>query len=99
MADVISAVVDPLLKKYGIPVWVKPYLKEYVKSDPVNAIKRATSFIDVKRKKGQVTNNSVVLPNNTAFKTESVVGIVSLFSMEKREAYRLQRNGRQNQTI
>ncbi|MCL5092471.1 MAG: hypothetical protein M1364_02300 [Candidatus Marsarchaeota archaeon] len=79
MADVISAVVDPLLKKYGIPVWVKPYLKEYVKSDPVNAIKRATSFIDVKRKKGQVTNNSVVLPNNTAFKTESVVGIVSLF--------------------
>ncbi len=79
MADVISGVVDPLLKKYGVPIWVKPYLNEYIRSDPINAIKRATSFVDVKRKKGQVTNNSVVLPNNTVFKIESVVGIVSLF--------------------
>ncbi len=79
MADVISAVVDPLLKKYGIPEWVKRYVKEYIKSDPVNAIKRATSFVDVKRKKGQVTNSNVILPNNTTFKINSIVNIVSLF--------------------
>jgi len=75
----LDSVIDSLLQKYGIPTWVKPYVYDYVKKDPLNAIKRATSFIEVKRKRGVVTNSYVQLPNSTTFKMSSIIHMLSLF--------------------
>ena len=75
----LDGLIDQVLQKYSIPMWVKPYIYDYVKKDPVNAIKRATSFIDVKRKKGVVTNSYVQLPNSTTFKMSSIIHMLSLF--------------------
>ncbi len=72
-------VVDSVLNKYGIPLWVKPYIYDYIKSDPLNAVKHATSFIEVRRKKGEVTGKYVKLPNSTMFDMDSVIHILSLF--------------------
>lgn len=72
-------IVDRLMERYGIPIWVKPYVYQYIKRDPINSIKRATSFIDVKRKRGEITKDYVKLPNSTVFDMESVVHILSIF--------------------
>ncbi len=71
--------IDGILEKYGIPKWVKPYIYDYIKSDPLNAIKHAVSFIDMGRKKGKVTGEYVKLPNGTTFDMSSVIHILSLF--------------------
>ena len=75
----LDGLIDPVLQKYSIPMWVKPYVYDYVRKDPINAIKRATSFIDVKRKKGVVTNSYVQLPNSIMFKMSSIIHMLSLF--------------------
>ncbi len=85
----VMNLLDPVLKKYNVPEWLKPYLYEYARKDPLNAIKRATSFIDVKRKKGVVTSSYIKLPNNITFKTESVVHILSLFFYGEEEAAKI----------
>lgn len=72
-------VIDDILNKYDIPLWVKPYIYDYIKSDPLNAVKHATSFIEVKRKKGEVTSKYVKLPNSIVFDMDSVIHILSLF--------------------
>ncbi len=85
----VMGLLDPVLKKYNVPEWLRPYLYEYARKDPINAIKRATSFIDVKRKKGVVTSSYIKLPNNITFKTESVVHILSLFFYGEEEAAKI----------
>ncbi len=42
---------DNTIAKYRLPQWVKPYIVEYIKENPIYAIKKGMSFIDVKRKK------------------------------------------------
>ena len=71
--------VDSILERYDIPAWVKPYVYDYIKKNPAAAIRYATSFIEVKRKKGEVTGSYVKLPNGVEFDKESVVHILSLF--------------------
>ncbi len=71
--------VDRTMQKYGIPSWMKPYIYRYIRSNPMNAIKQATSFIDVKRKKGEVTRKYVKLPNGMTFDMGFVNNILSLF--------------------
>ena len=85
------SMLTPLLKKYNVPIWLEPYVSDYVSADPINAIKRATSFIDVKRKKGVVTNSYVKLPNNTTFQMDTVVRILSLFYYGEAECARIAR--------
>lgn len=80
---VISPVVEPLFAKYGIPEWVKPYVYEYlseeIRSNPVAAIKRAASFIEIGRKKGIITKSYVLLPNGVKFDIDSISRILSMF--------------------
>ncbi len=70
---------DKLIEKYGIPAWVTPYVYEYIRKNPIDAIRYAASFIDVKRKRGEVTSNYVKLPNGVIFEMASVAHILSLF--------------------
>ena len=86
-----ASMIAPILKKYNVPLWLEPYIYDYVRADPINAIKRATSFIDVKRKKGVVTNSYVRLPNNTTFQTSTIVHILSLFFYGAEEVARIAR--------
>lgn len=72
-------IIDRILEKHDIPQWVKPYLYDYINSDKLNAIKRAASFIDTGRKRGEVTSKYVKLPNGITFDINSVIHILSLF--------------------
>ncbi len=75
-----DALVDAALEKYGLPKWLKPYVLEYLKGNSTAAaIKRATSFISVGRKKGIVTKDEIVLPNGTKFNSDQILHLVSLF--------------------
>jgi hypothetical protein len=49
-----------------------------VKSDPVKAIKYASSFIDVGRKKGAITRKEIRLPNGHVFQKEEVMRLLDL---------------------
>ncbi|MDE1869229.1 MAG: hypothetical protein KGH60_04690 [Candidatus Micrarchaeota archaeon] len=71
--------VSSALEKYNVPMWVKPYIMKYVKENPVSTIKFAMSFVEIKRKKGQITDKAIVLPNGTKFKKESIMKLLNLF--------------------
>ena len=75
----LGAMVDKALEKYNVPTWLKPYIYDYVKSDPINAIKKATSFIEVRRKRGEVTSEYVRLPNGMEFNIDFIQHVLSLF--------------------
>ncbi|MGC8478884.1 MAG: hypothetical protein ACP5NE_03085 [Candidatus Micrarchaeia archaeon] len=72
-------IIGPIMERYGIPPWVSPFIYDYVKKDPINAVKKGLSFIDTKRKKGEVTKKGVVLPNNYVFDIGSISEILSAF--------------------
>ncbi len=74
-----SGLIDGVLQKYGLPNWMGPYLYKYVRGSPAKAIKRAMSFIEVKRKKGEVTDKCIRLPNGLTIKMGSVVRLLSIF--------------------
>ena len=71
--------VDELLEKYGIPPWVKPYIYKYIRGNPIQAIKHAASFVEIKRKKGEVTNSHVKLPNGMKFDIKFVMHLLDMF--------------------
>ncbi len=79
MAKARLDMVEGIMDKYEIPLWVKPYIYQYIKRDPIGSIKRAVSFIDVKRKRGEVTKEYVKLPNSIVFDMDSVIHILSIF--------------------
>ena len=45
---------------------------------PANTVKFATSFIDVKRRKGEITGDCIKLPNGLKFKKEHVLHLLSI---------------------
>jgi hypothetical protein len=79
----VRPVVEPLLNKYRIPEWVRPYLYEYLseelQSNPIAAIKRAASFIEIGRRKGIITKSYVMLPNGVKFDIASITHLLSMF--------------------
>ncbi len=75
----MDKVVYPILEKYGVPRWVSPFIFSYIKGDPLNAIKRGVSFIEVKRKKGEVTKKTIFLPNGYKFDTSSIAAVLNIF--------------------
>ncbi|MDE1833096.1 MAG: hypothetical protein KGH58_01620 [Candidatus Micrarchaeota archaeon] len=79
MKGIAERIVGPTLRKYGVPEWVDPYVYKYLKSNPLTVVKFATSFIDTKRKKGEVTKKYVRLPNGTTFSMDSIIHLLNLF--------------------
>lgn len=79
MKMLADRLVSSALEKYNVPVWVKPYIMRYVKENPVSTIKFAMSFVEIKRKKGQITDKFITLPNGTKFKKESIMKLLNLF--------------------
>ena len=71
--------VDELLEKYGIPSWATPYIYSYIRGNPIQAIKHAASFVEIKRKKGEVTNSHVRLPNGMKFDIKFVMHLLDMF--------------------
>ncbi len=84
-----NILVDKIMKKYGVPDWVKPYVYAYIRSNPLNAVRRGISFIDVKRKRGRITGNVIELPNSVQFEVSDVTRIVSLFYAGEEESSRI----------
>jgi len=74
-----NVILDKTMKKYGVPEWVKPYVYSYIKNDPVNAVRKGISFVDVKRKRGKISGETVELPNAIKFDLADVAHIVGLF--------------------
>ncbi len=74
-----GGIIDQAMEKYGIPHWMKAYIYDYVKSNPVSAVKHAASFVDVKRKKGEITRSYVKLPNGVTFDREFIMRVINLF--------------------
>jgi hypothetical protein len=79
LSSLIDKLVDPVLKRYGVPEWVKPYAIRYVRKNPANTVKFAASFVDIKRKRGEVTKEYVRLPNGLEFKMDHIMHVLNLF--------------------
>ncbi|ASI13534.1 membrane protein [Candidatus Mancarchaeum acidiphilum] len=71
--------IKEVLKNYNMPLWISDYVDAYIREDPLNSMKRATSFINVKRKRGSVTSTYVILPNGIKFSMSDISKILSLF--------------------
>ena len=78
MSSLIDKLVDPILERYGVPAWVKPYVIKYVKKNPANTVKFAASFIDVKRKKGEITSEYIRLPNGLKFRKDHILHLLNI---------------------
>ena len=76
-------IIDATLERHKVPIWIKPYIYKYVKNNPVEAVKRVTSFIEVKRKKGEVNGKYIKLPNGMTFKISVIIHILNLFYYEE----------------
>ena len=79
MSPLIDRFVEPVLERYGVPRWVKPYVLRYVRKNPANTVKFATSFVDIKRRKGEVTKEYVKLPNGLVFKIDQIMRVLNIF--------------------
>jgi hypothetical protein len=74
-----SSIIDETLRKHGIPEWVKPYIISYARSNPVRAVKYASSFIATGRRKGMITKNEIKLPNGHVFRKGDIMRMLYLF--------------------
>ena len=78
MSSLLDKLVDPVLERYNVPDWVKPYVLKYVKKNPANTVKFAASFIDVKRKKGEITSDYIKLPNGLKFRKDHILHLLNM---------------------
>jgi hypothetical protein len=72
-------IVGRALDKYSVPDWVRPYIFRHAMTHPVSAVKFALSFVDTKRKKGEVTKEYVRLPNGLRFRMAYILRVLNLF--------------------
>lgn len=75
----VAGLIDRTMQKYGIPTWFKPYLFDYIKRNPISAVRHATSFVEIRRKKGEITRDHVRLPNGQSFGIGFIDELLSLF--------------------
>lgn len=74
-----KGLIESTMAKYGIPPWAKPYIYRYASRHPLSAIKHAKSFVDVRRKRGEVTSKYVKLPNGIAIELQLIARLASMF--------------------
>lgn len=74
-----NAAVTKAMERYRVPDWVKPYILKHAMTHPVSAVRFALSFIDTKRRKGEVTREYVRLPNGLRFRMDSILRVLNLF--------------------
>ncbi len=79
MNPLYDSLISASMKRYGVPEWTRPYIYKYAKESNINAIKHAISFINFRRKKGEVTNRHVRLPNGVLFDIKDVIHILNQF--------------------
>lgn len=79
MGVLYERLIDSAMKRYGIPQWLKPYIYKYAKKSNIATIKQAIGFINVRRRKGELTKRHVILPNGIKFDIRSVVHILNQF--------------------
>ncbi len=79
MGILYDSLISAAMKRYGVPEWLKPYIYKYAKGSDLETIKRAINFINVRRKKGQITGKQVTLPNGVVFDIKAVIHILNQF--------------------
>ncbi|MCL4389299.1 hypothetical protein M1397_01655 [Candidatus Marsarchaeota archaeon] len=79
MKDLYKSLVSAAMRKYGVPEWLSPYIYKYAKKSNIGTIKQAIGFINVRRKKGQLTKSHVILPNGIKFDIKAVLHILNQF--------------------
>ncbi|MGC8586890.1 MAG: hypothetical protein ACP5K9_01200 [Candidatus Micrarchaeia archaeon] len=72
-------VIDPIIKKYNLPPWVKLYAAKYIKKNPSKVISAAFGFVNYGRKKGAISGGKIILPNKYEFDIDTVAYISELF--------------------
>ncbi len=72
-------IVSEALNKYRVPAWIRPYILKHAMAHPVSAVRFALSFVDTKRKKGEVTREYVRLPNGLRFRMTYILRVLNLF--------------------
>ena len=79
MGLLYESLINAAMKRYGVPEWITPYVYRYAKQSDIFTIKRAISFINVRRKKGELTGKHVRLPNGVTFEVKAVSHILNQF--------------------
>ena len=79
MGTLYDGLISTAMRRYGVPLWLKPYIYRYAKESNVDTIKHTISFINVRRKKGEVTGRHVRLPNGVVFDIKMVIHILNQF--------------------
>lgn len=79
MAGPIGAALDRVLDRYDVPAWARAYIYRYAMHNPANAVSFAISLVDVKRKKGGVSKDKVILPNGTEMDVHAISRLLNLF--------------------
>jgi hypothetical protein len=79
MEAIYKRIVDSTMKRYGVPEDLRPFIYRYAKNSNVDAIRQAISFINIRRKKGEITSKYVKLPNGVSFDIEDVVHVLNQF--------------------
>ncbi len=74
-----SLKVDAVLKAYGFPPWLKPYLVRYMDSSDKDLVRHSIAFLKYGRKKGAITAKEVRLPNGSVFYKDDIVHLLNLF--------------------
>ncbi len=79
MGLLYEKLIDAAMRRYGVPQWIKPYIYKYAKNSNVATIKQAIGFINVRRRKGELTKKHVILPNGTKFDIDAVLHMLNQF--------------------
>jgi hypothetical protein len=79
MGILYEGLIDAAMRRYNVPQWLRPYIYKYAKKSNVDTIKQAIGFINVRRRKGELTKKHVILPNGTKFEIDAVVHILNQF--------------------
>ena len=80
-----EALVDAVLRKYGLPPWMKDYIREYIKGADAGTMKMAMGFLKVGRRRGVIKGGEIILPNGKVFRKKHMLHLLNLcYYYEKR---------------
>ncbi|MCL5433453.1 MAG: hypothetical protein M1538_00540 [Candidatus Marsarchaeota archaeon] len=77
MSILSDKLIDSFISKYNLPIWIKPYVKEYLKKK--KNIRYILTFVKYGKKKGNIKTDSITLPNGVIFKKKHMVHLLNLF--------------------